>query len=161
MPRLNSVTDTSYFPTDDLGNVNTQLDQVESVSAEKDLAFLGYDFRVFVPGSKLMTWMQFHFQEVYRRRRVWLRGKEEVIFNSRYIRSQTGFLLSMFEAQLHSLACWKSLANFRWWSRDTHRTAIAPLTDVKGSFACSSPLHFGPMVRIHAPTVDLTQLAKV
>jgi hypothetical protein len=42
VPRLNSVTDTSYFPTDDLGNVNTQLDQVESVSAEKDLAFLGY-----------------------------------------------------------------------------------------------------------------------
>ena len=42
VPRLNSITDTSYFPTDDLGNVSSQLDNVESVSAEKDLAFLGY-----------------------------------------------------------------------------------------------------------------------
>jgi len=42
VPRLNSITDTSYFPTDDLGNVSNQLDNVESVSAEKDLAFLGY-----------------------------------------------------------------------------------------------------------------------
>jgi hypothetical protein len=42
VPRLNSITDTSYFPTDDLGNVSNQLDTVESVSAEKDLAFLGY-----------------------------------------------------------------------------------------------------------------------
>ena len=42
VPRLQSSTDTSYFPTDDFGNVPDQLDQVEGVGAEKDLAFLGY-----------------------------------------------------------------------------------------------------------------------
>ncbi|KAF8892272.1 kinase-like domain-containing protein [Infundibulicybe gibba] len=42
VPHLQSITDTSYFPTDDLGNLPDQLDQVEGVGAEKDLAFLGY-----------------------------------------------------------------------------------------------------------------------
>ncbi|EAU90471.2 AGC/NDR protein kinase [Coprinopsis cinerea okayama7 len=50
VPRLSSITDTSYFPTDDLGNVSNQLDQVESVSAEKDLAFLGFTFKRFTGG---------------------------------------------------------------------------------------------------------------
>ncbi|KAJ2918691.1 hypothetical protein MD484_g1786, partial [Candolleomyces efflorescens] len=50
VPRLNSITDTSYFPTDDLGNVSNQLDTVESVSAEKDLAFLGFTFKRFTGG---------------------------------------------------------------------------------------------------------------
>jgi len=40
VPHLQSITDTSYFPTDEFGNVPNQLDQVESVGAEKDLAFL-------------------------------------------------------------------------------------------------------------------------
>jgi protein-serine/threonine kinase len=42
VPRLQSITDTSYFPTDDLGNVPTELEQVERVGADKDLAFLGW-----------------------------------------------------------------------------------------------------------------------
>lgn len=42
VPRLQSITDTSYFPTDDFGNVPDQLSAVEGVGAEKDLAFLGY-----------------------------------------------------------------------------------------------------------------------
>ena len=41
VPHLKSITDTSYFPTDDFGNIPDQMDQVEGVSAEKDLAFLG------------------------------------------------------------------------------------------------------------------------
>lgn len=41
VPRLESATDTSYFPTDELGNLSDELEKVESVSAEKDLAFLG------------------------------------------------------------------------------------------------------------------------
>ena len=40
VPHLKSITDTSYFPTDEFGNVPDQLDQAESVGAEKDLAFL-------------------------------------------------------------------------------------------------------------------------
>jgi hypothetical protein len=42
VPHLQSMTDTTYFPTDDLGNMPEQLERVEAVSAEKDLAFLGY-----------------------------------------------------------------------------------------------------------------------
>jgi protein-serine/threonine kinase len=41
VPRLRSATDTSYFPTDELGNIPDQIEQVESIGAEKDLAFLG------------------------------------------------------------------------------------------------------------------------
>jgi protein-serine/threonine kinase len=42
VPHLQSITDTSYFPTDDLGNTPDQLERVEGVGAEKDLAFLGW-----------------------------------------------------------------------------------------------------------------------
>jgi len=42
VPRLQSITDTSYFPTDDLSNVSTLLEKAEPMTAEKDLAFLGY-----------------------------------------------------------------------------------------------------------------------
>ncbi len=42
VPRLQSITDTSYFPTDDLGNLPNALEKVEAVGAEKDLAFLKY-----------------------------------------------------------------------------------------------------------------------
>ena len=41
VPHLQSITDTSYFPTDDLGNMPDQLERVEGVGAEKDLAFIG------------------------------------------------------------------------------------------------------------------------
>lgn len=44
VPHLQSITDTSYFPTDDLGNMPDQLEKVEGVGAEKDLAFIGYMF---------------------------------------------------------------------------------------------------------------------
>lgn len=42
VPHLQSITDTSYFPTDGLDNLPDQLDKVEGVGAEKDLAFLGW-----------------------------------------------------------------------------------------------------------------------
>ena len=41
VPHLQSITDTSYFPTDGLDNLPDQLEKVEGVGAEKDLAFLG------------------------------------------------------------------------------------------------------------------------
>ncbi|KAL0575969.1 Serine/threonine-protein kinase [Marasmius crinis-equi] len=47
VPHLKSMTDTSYFPTDDFGNIPDQMDQVEGISAEKDLAFLGFTFKRF------------------------------------------------------------------------------------------------------------------
>jgi protein-serine/threonine kinase len=42
VPSLRSITDTTYFPTDDYGNIPETPAQVEGVGAEKDLAFLGY-----------------------------------------------------------------------------------------------------------------------
>ena len=42
VPHLQSITDTSYFPTDELGSMPDQLERVEGVGAEKDLAFLGW-----------------------------------------------------------------------------------------------------------------------
>ncbi|KAF9530422.1 kinase-like domain-containing protein [Crepidotus variabilis] len=50
VPHLLSSTDTSYFPTDDLGHMPDQLDKVEGVGAEKDLAFLGFTFKRFTGG---------------------------------------------------------------------------------------------------------------
>lgn len=52
VPRLQSLTDTSYFPTDEFGDVPNQMDQVEGVGAEKDLAFLGFTFKRFTGGSQ-------------------------------------------------------------------------------------------------------------
>ncbi|TFK61931.1 kinase-like protein [Pluteus cervinus] len=51
VPRLESVTDTSYFPTDDLSGTPNQLEKVEAVDAEKDLAFLGFTFKRFTGGG--------------------------------------------------------------------------------------------------------------
>lgn len=52
VPHLQSITDTSYFPTDDLGNTPDQLERVEGVGAEKDLAFLGFTFKRFTGGAQ-------------------------------------------------------------------------------------------------------------
>ncbi|KAE9397057.1 kinase-like protein [Gymnopus androsaceus JB14] len=51
VPHLGSSTDTSYFPTDDFGDLPDQLEQVEGVGAEKDLAFLGFTFKRFAGHS--------------------------------------------------------------------------------------------------------------
>ncbi|KAH9447565.1 hypothetical protein MJO28_011082 [Puccinia striiformis f. sp. tritici] len=45
VPHLKSVTDTSYFPTDDLGDVPNEPVGADTDSGSKDLAFLGYTFR--------------------------------------------------------------------------------------------------------------------
>jgi hypothetical protein len=50
VPRLSSITDTSYFPTDEIDQVTD--DSRDNSSADKDLAFLGY---VTIPGSQLTT----------------------------------------------------------------------------------------------------------
>jgi hypothetical protein len=42
VPHLQSITDTSYFPTEELQDTPDQLELVEGVGAEKDLAFLGW-----------------------------------------------------------------------------------------------------------------------
>jgi hypothetical protein len=66
VPRLQSITDTSYFPTDDLGNMPDHLDKVEGVGAEKDLAFLGSVFfglyfylRIILTVSSSFTFKRF------------------------------------------------------------------------------------------------------
>lgn len=45
IPHLRSLTDTSYFPTEDLNDVPEQPTSSEPGSGSKDLAFLGYTFR--------------------------------------------------------------------------------------------------------------------
>ncbi|KAF8202169.1 AGC/NDR protein kinase [Pholiota molesta] len=52
VPHLQSITDTSYFPTDGLDNLPDQLDKVEGIGAEKDLAFLGFTFKRFTGGAQ-------------------------------------------------------------------------------------------------------------
>lgn len=42
VPKLRSIADTSHFPTDELGDVSNYLERAEPMTAEKDLAFLGY-----------------------------------------------------------------------------------------------------------------------
>lgn len=42
VPCLQSSTDTSYFPVEDYGDIPDQIEKVEGVGAEQDLAFLGY-----------------------------------------------------------------------------------------------------------------------
>jgi hypothetical protein len=42
IPRLRSITDTSYFPTDELEQVPEEPAGADTSGAHKDLAFLGY-----------------------------------------------------------------------------------------------------------------------
>lgn len=51
IPLLRSVTDTSYFPTEDLNDVPEQPAGQEGGSGSKDLAFLGYTFRRYEGSS--------------------------------------------------------------------------------------------------------------
>ncbi|KAG0709365.1 kinase-like protein [Suillus ampliporus] len=51
VPALSSITDTTYFPTDELGNLPDQLEVVEQVGSDKDLAFLGFTFKRFTGGQ--------------------------------------------------------------------------------------------------------------
>jgi len=53
VPHLQSITDTTYFPTDDLEDTPNQLEKVEGVGAEKDLAFLGFTFKRFTGGPQV------------------------------------------------------------------------------------------------------------
>jgi len=51
VPRLRSITDTSYFPTDELEQVPEEPTGGDSTGANKDLAFLGYTFKRFTISS--------------------------------------------------------------------------------------------------------------
>lgn len=69
VPALQSITDTSYFPTDDLGNMPDQLEVHEGLGSEKDLAFLGYihHFKVSFLALTAGLCFQIHLQEVHGR----------------------------------------------------------------------------------------------
>ena len=56
VPHLQSITDTSYFPTDDFGNLPDQLEKVEGIGAEKDLAFLGYVIKINLLCLVFLKW---------------------------------------------------------------------------------------------------------
>jgi protein-serine/threonine kinase len=47
IPALKSITDTSYFPTDDLAEVPDMPQTEGNSKAQSDLPFLGYTFRRF------------------------------------------------------------------------------------------------------------------
>jgi protein-serine/threonine kinase len=44
VPRLRSMTDTSYFPTDELQEVPEEPAGADTTGSNKDLAFLGYEW---------------------------------------------------------------------------------------------------------------------
>ncbi|KAI0921115.1 Serine/threonine-protein kinase, variant 2 [Taiwanofungus camphoratus] len=52
IPRLRSITDTSYFPTDELEQVPEEPVSADTTGASKDLAFLGYTFKRFTISSQ-------------------------------------------------------------------------------------------------------------
>ncbi|KAF7798374.1 hypothetical protein EIP86_009595 [Pleurotus ostreatoroseus] len=52
IPRLRSITDTSYFPTDELEQVPEEPVGGDASGANKDLAFLGYTFKRFTISSQ-------------------------------------------------------------------------------------------------------------
>ncbi|THH15506.1 hypothetical protein EW146_g4978 [Bondarzewia mesenterica] len=52
VPRLRSITDTSYFPTDELDQAPEEVAGSETSDANKDLAFLGYTFKRFTISSQ-------------------------------------------------------------------------------------------------------------
>jgi len=47
VPELNSITDTRYFPTDDLVNIPDYRDSAYNSSDSKELAFVGYTYKRF------------------------------------------------------------------------------------------------------------------
>jgi len=51
IPRLRSITDTSYFPTEELDQVPDEPAGGDITGAHKDLAFLGYTFKRFTLSS--------------------------------------------------------------------------------------------------------------
>jgi protein-serine/threonine kinase len=52
VPRLRSITDTSYFPTDELEQVPDEPAGADASGSNKDLAFLGYTFKRFQVSSQ-------------------------------------------------------------------------------------------------------------
>ncbi|KAA1466393.1 AGC/NDR protein kinase [Dentipellis sp. KUC8613] len=52
VPRLRSITDTSYFPTDELEQAPEEPAGADANEASKDLAFLGYTFKRFTMSSQ-------------------------------------------------------------------------------------------------------------
>ena len=51
VPHLRSITDTSYFPTEELAQVPEEPAGGDTSGANKDLAFLGYTFKRFTISS--------------------------------------------------------------------------------------------------------------
>ena len=51
IPKLTSITDTSYFPTDEIENepdlATSPVNESDTIMQKKDLAFVGYTFRKF------------------------------------------------------------------------------------------------------------------
>jgi hypothetical protein len=54
VPNLRSITDTSYFPTDELEEVPEEPAGADTSGANKDLAFLGY-VHIFLSAGHVIT----------------------------------------------------------------------------------------------------------
>ena len=71
IPRLRSITDTSYFPTEELDQVPDEPSGGDTTGAHKELAFLGYvhllrfEHGTDVGGSPVFFLIQLYVQEVH------------------------------------------------------------------------------------------------
>jgi protein-serine/threonine kinase len=67
VPRLRSITDTSYFPTDELQEVPDEPAGADTSGANKDLAFLGLVALLLTrKWDLIICYNQIHLQEVHR-----------------------------------------------------------------------------------------------
>jgi hypothetical protein len=64
VPHLQSTVDTSYFPTEEFGNVAEQMEQVEGISREKDIAFLKWVPPCSVFSQKLTVLFSYTFRRL-------------------------------------------------------------------------------------------------
>jgi protein-serine/threonine kinase len=65
VPHLRSITDTSYFPTDELDQVPEEPVGADTSGANKDLAFLGYVANKLSARFSFDVARQIYFQAVY------------------------------------------------------------------------------------------------
>ena len=65
MPHLRSITDTSYFPTDEIDQAPAEAVVADPDAAQKDLAFLGYEICSALLLSVTHTSRQVYLQAIH------------------------------------------------------------------------------------------------
>lgn len=65
VPHLRSITDTSYFPTDEIDQAPAEAPVADAADAQKDLAFLGYDAFSAWSCCRLLILRQIYLQAIH------------------------------------------------------------------------------------------------